>query len=364
MNVLILTLGTRGDVELFLMLAHALRERHHAVTLVTSASLAERIRAMGFVCHAVGPVASESKQNLLRALASESDLRRRTVAFYRQWLQPMLAAARGPVAALAAGCDYFISNLKLAVTRGTEFIPTAFVTYDPPADIADFARYGAGIPSERVLQLAACNRQLLDPTTQWPAEFHFTGFWHNAQPTTFRPSPELVAFLVSGPPPVVLTQGSMEMIDPDFLVSTFDSALETAGCRGILIGDRFQGASSARLLHLREAPYEWLFPRAALVVHHGGVGTLAAVLRAGVPSIVLPQILAQQHVAQMLLRERLAAALPSVTSEALAGAIRAALHDPVIQSAAARWRDVIAADEGVRCAVRLIESHYRTMATA
>jgi UDP:flavonoid glycosyltransferase YjiC (YdhE family) len=170
-------------------------------------------------------------------------------------------------------------------------------------------------------------------------------------------------FIDSGPRPVVLTLGSMAMVDPATLSETYDAALAATGQRGILLGHPSPAASTQRLLHLRGVSYDWLFPHAAVVIHHGGVGTLASVLHAGVPSVVVPQILAQQHVAAMLLRERLApSALRAITLDTLEPAIQAATRDTAIQSAAARWRSIIAADEGVTHAVRLIESHWGRMA--
>ena len=62
--------------------------------------------------------------------------------------------------------------------------------------------------------------------------------------------------------------------------------------RGRSLGE-FDEHPSPNVLVIDEAPYELLFAHAAAVVHHGGVGTLAAVLRAGKPSIILPQVACQ-----------------------------------------------------------------------
>ncbi len=39
---------------------------------------------------------------------------------------------------------------------------------------------------------------------------------------------------------------------------------------------------------LESAPHSWLFPQMAAIVHHGGAGTTAAGLRAGIPSVIVP----------------------------------------------------------------------------
>jgi hypothetical protein len=43
-----------------------------------------------------------------------------------------------------------------------------------------------------------------------------------------------------------------------------------------------------RIYVARDVPHDWLFSRVAAVVHHGGVGTLAAGLRAGCPTVIVP----------------------------------------------------------------------------
>jgi sterol 3beta-glucosyltransferase len=109
-----------------------------------------------------------------------------------------------------------------------------------------------------------------------------------------------------------------------------------------------------------EAPYDWLFPRAACVIHHGGCGTLAEVLCAGRPSILLPQIPPQELFGRMLEREGLAAGsldVDTLEAPALAGAIRRAVADERLRQSCLAWQPVIAAERGVQLAADLIEAH-------
>ncbi|MFC7730909.1 glycosyltransferase [Actinomadura keratinilytica] len=64
------------------------------------------------------------------------------------------------------------------------------------------------------------------------------------------------------------------------------TALRLAGVRGIVQGD--PSTSDDDVLAVRDVPHSWLFPQMAAVVHHGGAGTTAAGLRAGVPTVVCP----------------------------------------------------------------------------
>jgi sterol 3beta-glucosyltransferase len=69
-------------------------------------------------------------------------------------------------------------------------------------------------------------------------------------------------------------------------------ALKRSGQRGVL-ATGWNGMSKMdnipeEIFILESAPHTWLFPRMAAVVHHGGAGTTAAGLRAGVPSVIIP----------------------------------------------------------------------------
>ncbi|MGH2899823.1 MAG: glycosyltransferase, partial [Solirubrobacteraceae bacterium] len=114
----------------------------------------------------------------------------------------------------------------------------------------------------------------------------------------WRPSGELEAFLAAGPPPICVGFGSMPSANPEETAELFTKALSRAGLRGILLTGWGGLATRAELpetvFALESAPHDWLFPRVAAVVHHGGAGTTAAALRAGVPALVVPFIADQR----------------------------------------------------------------------
>lgn len=106
-----------------------------------------------------------------------------------------------------------------------------------------------------------------------------------------RPTPrDLAEFLDAGPPPVVFSFGSaMKHARPYFAAAV--EACRLAGVRGVLLGR--SGAQIPESLpgsvhHADYAPFSDVFARAAAVVHHGGIGTCAQALRAGVPQLVMP----------------------------------------------------------------------------
>jgi UDP:flavonoid glycosyltransferase YjiC (YdhE family) len=376
MNVFLLSLGTRGDIELFVTLGRELARRGHRVVLGASAFYAARVAAAGIEWRQVGGGTRHELVALLRALAQEPDKTRRTLVYYQRWVRPQLADFRARAAALVAGADYFISNMKLVLERGGHVIPGAAVTYDPPLDLADLAKYGAHRHGGRILDVVAMSRPLVDPEGRWGEHFCFTGFWHapaaalDAARENSSVAPDLAAFVQSGSPPVVVTLGSMLMFDEAKLLRGVATALRLAGQRGVMVGGWASpmAADVDRdiLCCVQEAPYDWLFPRAACIVHHGGCGTVAAVLCAGKPSILLPQIACQEQLGRMLLAQGLAAGMfdaQTLAPEELADALRRAVDDEALHVRALTWKAMVDDEPGVSGAADAIEQHWRRLST-
>jgi sterol 3beta-glucosyltransferase len=108
---------------------------------------------------------------------------------------------------------------------------------------------------------------------------------------------------------------------------------------------------------LDEAPHDWLLPRVAAIVHHGGAGTTAAALRAGTPAVTVP-FFGDQVFWGRRAQSLGAAAAPvkrsRLTSERLVRALREALT-PEKRDCAAQVGEKIRAEEGVRHAVQAVE---------
>ncbi len=366
MRVFILTLGTRGDFELFCTLGRELRRRRHHVVLGTSGFYAQAAEAAGLEWTPIGDGTQSELLAVLRSLGESGDRLRRVQLYVSGWVRPQLQSAHAQLTRESERSDYFISNLKMIVERGGEVLPGAFVSYDSPDAVENLARFGSASRGGRIVELVAMSRRLVDPEGRWGAQFRFTGFWAAPMRDDWKPPPGLVAFLDSGPPPVVMTLGSMASFDADRLTRDFGRALAVAGQRGVLVsGWAALTGSADRILTVAEADYDWLFARAACVIHHGGVGTLAAVLRAGKPSILLPQILSQAQFGNMLLRESLAAGVfdaNHIEPGELAAAIQRAVGDEEMIRTALRWQAAVLAEGGVRAAADLIEQHAQHLA--
>lgn len=121
------------------------------------------------------------------------------------------------------------------------------------------------------------------------------------------------------------------------------------------------GRNSENVFMAQSIPHSWLFPRMAAVVHHGGAGTTAEGLRAGIPAVITPFILDQPFWGARIKSLGLGPApIPQkrLTADNLAAAITTAVTNPQLKQRAAKIGEAIRAENGVRDAVNLIERYF------
>ena len=141
--------------------------------------------------------------------------------------------------------------------------------------------------------------------------------------------------------------------------------LENEGLRGILvagwsgIGKTEEGNNN--FYYLESIPYDWLFPQVAAVVHHGGAGTLlAAALRAGVPSIVVPFVADQPFWAQQVHKLGVAPKpikRSALNEKCLSYALRIAVKDKELRKKARELGHLICREDGISTAIDIIHQH-------
>ena len=196
--------------------------------------------------------------------------------------------------------------------------------------------------------------------TDWGENIHVTGYWFLDASDDWIPPSTLTDFLDSGSPPVYIGFGSMSNRNPEETADLVLEALRRSHQRAILLSGwgGLQGSDLPDTVFMIDSvPHAWLFPRMAAVVHHGGAGTTAAGLRAGVPSVIVPffgdQPFWGQRIADLgvgpdpLPRKKL-------TVERLARAIQIAVSDKDMHQRAARMGEQIQAENGIAHAVKII----------
>lgn len=198
----------------------------------------------------------------------------------------------------------------------------------------------------------------------WHEDIHVTGYWFLDAASGWEPPADLARFLEAGPPPVYIGFGSMVTAEAGKLTRIAVEGLRRAGQRGVILGG-WSGVGSGLIdqqdiLVIDKAPHDWLFPRMAAIVHHGGAGTTAAALRSGVPALVAPFTADQPFWGQRVYnlgvgpkpipRSRL-------TADRLAEAISGMVYNRLMRERAAALGEKIRAEDGVGRAVEIIDRY-------
>lgn len=200
----------------------------------------------------------------------------------------------------------------------------------------------------------------------WPGNQHVTGYWFLDDPQDpGQPdgqNPALAEFIDAGPPPVYIGFGSMTDPDPDQLTAIVQEALQLTGQRAVLLSGwaRLPDPGSDRVMAVDHVSHSWLFPRLTAAVHHGGAGTTAAALRAGVPSVVVPYFLDQTlwgHRVSKLNAGPRAIPRQKLTARRLAAALVTAAGNPDLRTGAQAVGRRIRAENGTGNALRVWNSY-------
>jgi rhamnosyltransferase subunit B len=212
------------------------------------------------------------------------------------------------------------------------------------------------------LNLALFSPVLAAPQPDWPANTLVCGFprYDGAPPDSLTQA-ALEAFFTAGMPPIVFGLGSSAvMVAGDFWRAAIDAS-GRLGQRAILLTGKPPedlGRLPQNIRAYQYLPYSMVFPRAAAIVHSGGVGTLAQALAAGRPQLIVPVAFDQPDNARRTVALGIARSLPfkKATAGAMARELAALLAAPDRASRAAAVGASVAKEDGARVAAEALES--------
>ncbi|WP_420643730.1 glycosyltransferase [Candidatus Leptofilum sp.] len=196
--------------------------------------------------------------------------------------------------------------------------------------------------------------------SDWESTIQFTGYWLPDEPD-WTPPNGLVRFLEDGPPPILVSFGSMAVRNPQRLTALVLQAAQLTNQR-LILQSGWAGLGQQDLpptvFALDYAPYRWLFPRLAAVVHHGGSGTTGFGFWAGIPNILTPFLFDQFYWGERIQVLGVGPApIPQkkLTAEKLAVAMTTAVSDQSMRQKAAALGEKIRQEDGLATAVAAIQ---------
>jgi sterol 3beta-glucosyltransferase len=410
MKITILTYGSRGDVQPFVALAVGLQAAGHTVTLAAPHRFAEFIHHYGVGC---APLAGDPDELSQRFNDAGGNVYRMVRSMQKHVLRIAPDVVKGAREALqgadlvvhsflfTTGAHSFACELGIpdvSVQLFPVFAPTrSFPAIGMPETGAGWLNYFSHWFSAQVYWHAgnagyyrlrrqapqdfsttlrrpfypnrsrpltplvfACSPVVLEPPSEWNAPHIYVPGYFFLDHADYQPPAVLSRFLEAGDPPVCITFGSMVNREAQRIGQAALDAAERTGNRAIFLtgwGGWQPEKNPQSTLFLDAAPHDWLFQRCGLVIHHGGAGTTAAALRAGVPSILIPHA-----VDQPFWGNRVAAtgagpkplSAKKMTAENLTAAVLAACTEP-IRRRAEEVGCLIRAENGVGRTVALIE---------
>jgi UDP:flavonoid glycosyltransferase YjiC (YdhE family) len=128
------------------------------------------------------------------------------------------------------------------------------------------------------------------PQPDWPPNVHLTGFPLFDEKGHASLPEKLTTFLAEGKPPVAFTFGSAMLHGHRFFEQSV-AACARAGVRGVLLtrhGQQVPASLPEGVIHVDYAPFSELLPRCAAIVHHGGIGTTAQAMACACPQLIMP----------------------------------------------------------------------------
>jgi sterol 3beta-glucosyltransferase len=340
MKIVILTYGSRGDVQPFIALARGLQNNGHTVKIAAPHKFDEFVTSHGitFVPLAGDP---EEISRLINDAGTNPAL---VVASMWKYILSIAPQVSRSAFSACEGADLIIHSFLFTVGghswarehnipdisvqtfpmfAPTRDFPNASMPNIPPGLLSYFSHwissqifwyggnggYGSArranpdIPYPKKLYwpfdarssllrtplLFAYSPSILPRSTAWDKHVHVTGYFFLTE-ETYQPDDLLSSFLEVDKPPICISFGSMVNRQAERIDQIVREALTRTNNRGVILSGwgGVKNQSTNDLLYLESAPHDWLLPKCRMIIHHGGAGSTSAGLRAGIPNVVVP----------------------------------------------------------------------------
>lgn len=410
-RIAIVALGSRGDVQPFIALAYHLHQAGYAVRMAANEEFEELIRAYGLEYFALpsntkAMLATPEGQAMLQTGSAIAGIK-----YYWKHAQGQMDRVHAAAFEATRNADVLLySGLlmggasiaeKLGIPSAPAFMIPSYPTREfpvPQGDLPDSpvwnkvlfnltlqaswtmfrgavnrfrkqqlhlpkvpASYRHWLENPKSPVLLNYSAHVLPRPADWPEHIQVCGYWFLPIPPGWTPPPELTNFLDAGEKPIYIGFGSMSDRNAASKTNAILDAIQQTGQRAILArgwGGLRADELPGNIFMIDDVPHEWLFERVSMVIHHGGAGTTAAGIRAGVPSIIVPHFADQFFWGRQVHKLGVGPQpipVQKLTPILLMHAIQTCLSNMSIRECARQLGETIRAEDGLRQTKTLLE---------
>lgn len=417
-KVVLTTIGTMGDLHPFIAIALALQRRGFSPVLAVAADQITKPRYAGLEAFTVlSPFSVIAQRMVMSEQAAVKRLVRDQRAMLEQVLLPELKSSADALHLVAEGAEAIVASTfmfaapMVAEQRGVPLVsvvlqPMAMLSpYDPPTTpdfwmmrrprswgavswnrmmfgvlrlIVDWlygpridaARRARGLTArgakdlfdtgrEAALTLCCYSAWFAPPPPDAPQQAQTIGFpiFDSSTGEVETLDPALAKFLAAGTPPIVFTLGTFAVHSAANFYGVAADAARLIGARAVLLtGEENNAGQNGDVFRCAYAPHSLLFPYAAAVVHHGGIGTTGQALRSGRPQLVVPHMGDQYDHASRIERMGLGHQLIArrFTARRASRMLTALMNDVVLTQKAREVAEVMGMEDGADAAAQAI----------
>lgn len=402
MKILITTLGSRGDVQIYVALAVALQKRSHAVTVQTNEAYRDLVERYSIPFLPINRKESSGSEEFseIQKQGKNNGLKQ-AMDFLFQGLEESYSHIEehcrdydlmighgyfGETQADKHGLPFIRSVIsdtlaeksakltgnpleKIGITMEKAVVKSLILDRYDAFRMSHGAPILSSMPTEKPI-LLPLSEAMVNRSRAWTKNNHLTGFWYLEELESYVPSKDLTEFLERGERPFIVSFGSLADAEDNIQdsIKMFIRAFEESGERAILCGwkDHFEGIEIPDSIYqIDEIPFSWLFPHGKCVIHHCGLGTTAQALQSGIPSIPVPHIIDQITWAKKIYNA--GAALRPIPAgklnhKRLVNAIGRLKQESSLSAAAKDLAERISREDGVSTACDFIEKYYSELA--
>lgn len=416
-RIVLTAFGTLGDLYPAIALAQELQTRGHHVVIATSEGYRSKVEEIGINFHSLRPklpaeLGAEWTKLIFNGRIKNKELMDLVCSSQRETYEDLLEAAEVADLLISMNCTvvvaplvaqktkipwiscfldpYYVDDDMLGLTPFAwvnhifikfvwfclSFVPSVLLLHKHISQL----RAELGLPPVKLhkflpelsspqLILAMYSPVMARLRNNYPANIQITGcvFFNRLTPNQ-KLSQTLVEFLDSGPPPIVFTLGSSTVYFEEALNFYTQSviAAKKLGYRAILlVGNAPENLPSELLtkdiIAVNYAPHSELFPRAAAIVHQGGMGTTSQALLSGVPMLVVAHSYEQPDNAERIVNLGIGRRLKLQTyrAEQAVVELKKLLTQPKYKAKILKVQNRIQSENGIQNACDAIEKQLK-----